>query len=80
MPCYPLSDENPDSRSNWKNCEPLQNAIATASGDMGAQGPIRVRASGTEPLLRVMVEAANPNLVQDWCDRLGGVAQQYLIA
>ncbi|MFO7030823.1 phosphoglucosamine mutase [Limnospira fusiformis CCALA 023] len=72
--------ENPDSRRNWKNCEPLQNAIANAEADMGDQGRILVRASGTEPLIRVMVEAANPNLVQYWCDRLVGVVQQYLIA
>ena len=72
--------ENPESRRNWKNCEPLQSAIADAEADMGDRGRVLVRASGTEPLIRVMVEAATADLVERWCDRLVGVVQQYLVA
>ncbi len=62
--------EDRDRRCNWQSCAPLQTAIAKAEADMGDQGRILVRASGTEPLIRVMVEAANAELVNYWCDHL----------
>jgi phosphoglucosamine mutase len=62
--------EDRDRRCNWQNCEPLQTAIAQAEADMGDQGRILVRASGTEPLIRVMVEAADADLVNHWCGHL----------
>jgi phosphoglucosamine mutase len=37
---------------------------------MGDRGRILVRASGTEPLIRVMVEAADQELVELWTSRL----------
>jgi phosphoglucosamine mutase len=70
--------EDRDRRSKWQECEPLQQAIAQAETAMGQQGRILVRASGTEPLIRVMVEAVDRQLTNYWCDRLVGVVQQYL--
>jgi phosphoglucosamine mutase len=35
----------------------LEPLVATASSDLGSDGRVLVRASGTEPLVRVMVEA-----------------------
>jgi phosphoglucosamine mutase len=37
-----------------------------------------VRASGTEPLLRVMVEAAHQADVDHWCAHLASLADQHL--
>ena len=59
-----------EKRSNWADCEPVQRAIAQAEANMGDQGRVLVRASGTEPLIRVMVEAANADLVDHWTDTL----------
>jgi len=72
--------ENPESRRHWKHCGPLRDAIAAAEADMGDRGRVLVRASGTEPLIRVMVEAATADLVEQWCDRLVGVVQRHLVA
>ena len=37
-----------------------------------------VRASGTEPVIRVMVEAANAELVNHWTDALAEKVAQHL--
>jgi phosphoglucosamine mutase len=45
---------------------------------MGDAGRILVRASGTEPVIRVMVEAAEADLVRHWADRLAAVVRSHL--
>jgi phosphoglucosamine mutase len=69
-----------DRRLNWQQCDPLQTAIAQAEAAMGDQGRILVRASGTEPVIRIMVEAASPELVQYWSETLVLAVQQYMAA
>jgi phosphoglucosamine mutase len=44
-------------REGLEECTPLWDAIAAAEAQLGDNGRIVVRASGTEPLVRVMVEA-----------------------
>jgi phosphoglucosamine mutase len=70
--------ENRDYRANWQQCEPLMNAIARAEADMGEEGRVLVRASGTEPLMRVMVEASDAAFVTRWCDVLSRTIEQHL--
>ncbi|BAY73601.1 phosphoglucosamine mutase [Nostoc linckia NIES-25] len=67
-----------DRRLGWKDCQPLQKAIALAEAAMGDSGRILVRASGTEPLIRVMVEAANAELANHWTNELVSKVQQYI--
>ena len=42
----------------------VQRSLADAENELGGSGRILVRFSGTEPLARVMVEAADPNMVE----------------
>ncbi|EAW34921.1 phosphoglucosamine mutase [Lyngbya sp. PCC 8106] len=70
--------EDRERRCNWQQCEPLQQAIATAQTAMGEQGRILVRASGTEPLIRVMVEAIDADLANYWSENLVTAVQQSL--
>jgi phosphoglucosamine mutase len=70
--------EDRDRRCQWQECEPLQKAIAQAETAMGDRGRVLVRASGTEPVIRVMVEAVNQELTHYWTDRLVNVVAQYL--
>ena len=44
-------------REGLEECTPLWDAIAAAEAQLGDNGRVVVRASGTEPLVRVMVEA-----------------------
>lgn len=82
---YPqqLSNVRVDDRNrrvNWRQCAALQQALDQAEADIGNQGRIMVRASGTEPVLRIMVEAATEGLVSFWTDQLTLIAQQHLAA
>jgi phosphoglucosamine mutase len=70
--------EDRTRRLHWQECEPVMQAIALAEAGMGDQGRILVRASGTEPVIRVMVEAASDQLVTHWIDTLVGVVQRHL--
>jgi phosphoglucosamine mutase len=45
---------------------------------MGEEGRVLVRASGTEPLLRIMVEAADSQVVEHWTSKLAALAKKYL--
>ena len=72
--------EDRDRRSKWQECEPLEQAIAQAETDMGDRGRILVRASGTEPLIRVMVEAAERELTDYWTNKLVNVVETHLAA
>ena len=72
--------EDRDRRSKWQECAPVQQEIARAEAAMGEQGRILVRASGTEPLIRVMVEAADSQLTEYWTDKLVRVVEQNLAA
>ncbi|MBE9005585.1 phosphoglucosamine mutase [Fortiea sp. LEGE XX443] len=67
-----------DRRLGWKDCQPIQEAIALAESAMGDAGRILVRASGTEPVIRVMVEAADAELAQHWTNELVAKVQQHL--
>ncbi|MBE9063993.1 phosphoglucosamine mutase [cf. Phormidesmis sp. LEGE 11477] len=68
----------PNTRRGWQSCDALQSAIAQAKSAMGDQGRVLVRASGTEPLIRVMVEAADASTVDHWTDILADKVSQHL--
>ncbi|MDZ8186845.1 MAG: phosphoglucosamine mutase [Nostoc sp. ChiSLP02] len=68
-----------DRRLGWKDCQPVQKAIALAEAAMGDSGRILVRASGTEPVIRVMVEAADAELANHWTNELVSKVQQHLM-
>lgn len=72
--------EDRDRRRHWQDCGPLQQAIATAEQAMGDEGRVLVRPSGTEPLIRVMVEAVDAAMVDHWTDHIAEVVVQHLAA
>ena len=55
---------------DWKRHAPLQAAIHAEEAQLGARGRILIRASGTEPLVRVMVEADDAQLAERCANRL----------
>jgi phosphoglucosamine mutase len=67
-----------ERRLGWEKCQPVQQAIAKAEAAMGDTGRILVRASGTEPVIRVMVEAADTELVNHWTTELVSQVQTHL--
>ena len=61
---------------NWKGHAPLQAAIHAEEAQLGARGRILIRASGTEPLVRVMVEADDAQLAERCAQRLAEQVRQ----
>jgi phosphoglucosamine mutase len=57
---------------------PVQEAIGTASETLSGRGRVLVRASGTEPLIRVMVEAPGEEETEAVCASLCRVVEQAL--
>jgi phosphoglucosamine mutase len=55
--------------------EEMRTAIARESDALAGRGRVLVRASGTEPLLRVMVEAPSAEEADAACDRLVALAE-----
>jgi phosphoglucosamine mutase len=53
-------------------------AVAAAEAELGADGRVLLRPSGTEPLVRVMVEAPTAAAAQDVADRLAAVVRDRL--
>jgi len=47
---------------NWKTDETLNNQIKKVESELGNKGRVLIRASGTEPVVRVMVETNDAEL------------------
>lgn len=58
--------------------EVVQDAVAAASAALGQSGRVLLRPSGTEPLVRVMVEAADAETAHAHAEALAGVVRERL--
>ncbi len=56
----------------------VQAAIAEEDSGLRGRGRVLVRASGTEPLIRVMVEAPSEHEIEAVCTRLTRAVEQAL--
>ncbi|MGZ0711676.1 phosphoglucosamine mutase (plasmid) [Coraliomargarita sp. W4R53] len=64
-------------RSNVSDAE-VAAAVAASVAELGDSGRVLLRASGTEPLVRVMVEASTAEVAQEHAERLAAVVQERL--
>jgi len=55
--------------------QPVKDAVAEAEQALDGKGRVLLRPSGTEPLLRVMVEGEDGVLVREWAERIAGVVR-----
>ncbi|WP_084105061.1 phosphoglucosamine mutase [Demequina sp. NBRC 110056] len=56
----------------------LQQAVGAARSALGSEGRVLLRPSGTEPVVRVMVEAATAELAQAYADELAAAVRSHL--
>lgn len=67
-----------DRKGDLGGAEPVWAAVAACESELGEDGRVVVRASGTEPLVRVMVEAATEADCERWCRAIADLAVQEL--
>ena len=60
----------------WKDHPRIEEARRQVEADLAGQGRVLLRASGTEPLLRVMVEGRDPQVVQAAAEKLAAAVRE----
>jgi phosphoglucosamine mutase len=65
-------------REALEHAPAVSDAVRSASEQLQGRGRVLVRASGTEPLVRVMVEAPSDDEAQHLCDDLAALVQRDL--
>ncbi|MEM5368828.1 phosphoglucosamine mutase [Paraburkholderia azotifigens] len=62
--------------ADWKGSDAIRRAISEAEGALDGSGRVLIRASGTEPVLRVMVEAAHEKDALHHAETIAAVVKQ----
>ena len=72
MTMYPQQLKNVvvTDKDETLNCEEVKSAVRKVEADLGDEGRVVLRKSGTEPLLRVMVEATSDALCEEKVDEI----------
>lgn len=65
-------------RREWKDIVPFASAVRDAEAELGTAGRLVVRPSGTEPVLRIMVEARDNAVARRIADSLAAKATEAL--
>ena len=66
------------TRVNLDSIEPVQRVKSEVEGILGESGRVLLRSSGTEPLIRVMVEGRDPGQVESMAKRIASVVDEVL--
>jgi phosphoglucosamine mutase len=61
--------------SDWEGNYAIQEAISNAKQEIRGQGRVVVRASGTEPLIRIMVEGKDDSVIRRMAEELAEVVR-----
>jgi phosphoglucosamine mutase len=77
--CYPqvLINVRVAERRDLKTLPAIQDAVYVAERELAGRGRVLLRPSGTEPLVRVMVEGADGTQVQSLAERLAAVVREH---
>ena len=64
------------TKDGWEENEAIRAAIEAGNTELGEDGRILVRPSGTEPLIRVMAEGPNQSQLETICQRIADVVKK----
>jgi phosphoglucosamine mutase len=65
-------------RSAYEHADSVKAAVQSADLQLQGRGRVLVRPSGTEPLIRVMVEAPTDEEAEEVCTRLAALVEREL--
>lgn len=65
-----------DKKGLWEKTKAVTDAIEEYSAKLGDDGRILVRESGTEPLVRVMIEGKRTGIITDYAHRIAELIEQ----
>ena len=66
-------------KARYDNDAEIKKAVASAEKELGDSGRVLVRVSGTEPLVRVMLEGRDENKIQLLAEEIAQVVKERLI-
>ena len=79
IPLYPQTLLNvrvaPESKASLQNHAEVKKAVAEAEAELAERGRINLRPSGTEPLIRVMVEGEDLDKIETVAKRVAAVVE-----
>lgn len=80
MECYPQVLVNvkitADKKGKWDKVPEITDAIKMYEEKLGGDGRILVRESGTEPLVRVMIEGKRTGIITDYAHRIAELIEK----
>ena len=65
-------------KEKWKENDKISEEIKNAKAEIGDKGRVFVRASGTEPVIRLMLEGKNKEILNKWEKKLSEVIKEEL--
>ena len=68
-----------DAQPNLDDVPAVRRAVRAAEERLGERGRVVVRYSGTEPLLRIMIEGPDPGTVRELASTIADRARQHLV-
>ena len=73
-----LANVKVTAKEGWKQNSKINAEIRAAASEIGDEGRVFVRASGTEPLIRVMLEGKDQKLLRKWEANLTEIIREEL--
>jgi phosphoglucosamine mutase len=65
-------------KADYMKVPAIADAVRRVESNLGGEGRLLVRYSGTEPLLRIMLEGRDDGAIRAWADEIAGVVRAHL--